>query len=91
VRGELADVARAMDGPGDRGLGGHSHNRLFGVVDGTPVMISGSHGTTLGRIDLVIDRAAMKPVAAETRRQLITVFADGARRRIRCSPLTSTR
>ena len=76
VRGELADVARAMDGRAIAVLGGHSHNRLSGVVDGTPVLIAGSHGTTLGRIDLVIDRAAMKPIAAETRRQLITVFAD---------------
>jgi 5'-nucleotidase len=57
-------------------LGGHSHKRLNGVVDGTPVIISGSHGTTLGRIDFVIDRAAMKPIASETRRQLLTVFAD---------------
>jgi 2',3'-cyclic-nucleotide 2'-phosphodiesterase (5'-nucleotidase family) len=76
VRGELADVARAMDGRAIAVLGGHSHNRLNGVVDGTPVLISGSHGTTLGRIDFVIDRAAMKPIASETRRQLITVFAD---------------
>jgi 2',3'-cyclic-nucleotide 2'-phosphodiesterase/3'-nucleotidase len=76
VKGELADVARAMDGQAIAVLGGHSHNRLNGMVDGTPVIISGSHGTTLGRIDFVIDRAAMKPIASETRRQLLTVFAD---------------
>jgi 2',3'-cyclic-nucleotide 2'-phosphodiesterase (5'-nucleotidase family) len=78
VKGELADVARAVGGPDGAiaVLGGHSHNRLNGLVDGTPVMISGSHGTTLGRMDFVIDRATNRPFPDETRRQLLTVFAD---------------
>jgi 2',3'-cyclic-nucleotide 2'-phosphodiesterase (5'-nucleotidase family) len=78
VRGELADVARAVSGPDGAiaVLGGHSHNRLSGVVDGTPVLIAGALGTTLGRIDFVIDRAAHRPIPEETRRQLITTFAD---------------
>ena len=66
-----------MEGRAIAGLGGHSHNRLLGHGRrDRRSLIAGSHGTTLGRIDLVIDRAAMKPVVAETRRQLITVFAD---------------
>jgi 2',3'-cyclic-nucleotide 2'-phosphodiesterase/3'-nucleotidase len=81
VKGELADIARAVGGPDGAiaVLGGHSHNRLNGLVDGMPVMISGSHGTTLGRMDFVIDRATRRPIPEETRRQLLTVFADEPR------------
>ena len=78
VKGELADVARTVAGPDGAiaVLGGHSHNRVSGVVDGVPVIISGALGATLGRIDLVIDRATTRPIAEETRRQLMTTFAD---------------
>ncbi len=78
VKGEIAEVARAVGGPNGAiaVLGGHSHNRLSGVVDGVPVIISGALGQTLGRIDLVIDRATHRPIAEETRRQLLTTFAD---------------
>ncbi|MEP7028602.1 MAG: 5'-nucleotidase C-terminal domain-containing protein, partial [Candidatus Eisenbacteria bacterium] len=78
VKGELADVARAVSGPDGAiaVLGGHSHNRLSGVVDGVPVIISGALGQTLGRIDFVIDRSTHRPIPEETRRQLLTTFAD---------------
>jgi len=57
-------------------FGGQRHNRVNGLVDGTPVMISGALGTTLGRLDLIIDRRTHTPIAAETRRQLLTPFGD---------------
>jgi 2',3'-cyclic-nucleotide 2'-phosphodiesterase/3'-nucleotidase len=75
ITGELADVTKRI--PGEiAALGGHSHNRVRGTVDGTPVLISGSHGQMLGRIDLTIDRRTMKPVTAETKSALLTTFAD---------------
>ena len=78
VKGELAEVARAVAGPNGAiaVLGGHSHNRVSGVVDGVPVIISGALGQVIGRIDFVIDRATNRPIAEETRRQLLTTFAD---------------
>ncbi len=78
VKGELADLARAVGGPAGAVavLGGHSHNRVSGLVDGTPVMIAGALGNTLGRMELVIDRRTSRPLPEETRRQLLTPFAD---------------
>ncbi len=78
VTGEIAEAARGTRGE-DAVFGGHSHNRVSGIVDGTPVLVSGAHGTVLGRVDLVVDRRSMKVVPEETRRALLTTFADEVR------------
>jgi 2',3'-cyclic-nucleotide 2'-phosphodiesterase/3'-nucleotidase len=75
VTGELADVTKKIVGE-VAAFGGHSHNRVRGTVDGTPVLISGALGQVLGRADLTIDRRTMKPVTAETKTALLTTFAD---------------
>lgn len=78
VSGELAELAQKTRGEAAV-FGGHSHNKVNGVVDGTPVLISAASGTTLGRLDLVVDRRALRVVPEETRGTLLTTFADDVR------------
>ncbi len=78
ISGELADVSRRVEGELAI-LGGHSHNRVLGLVDGTPTVISGAHGTMIGRVDVTIDRRDRRPVAGETRLAIVPTFADQVR------------
>ncbi|HEV8481351.1 MAG TPA: 5'-nucleotidase C-terminal domain-containing protein [Candidatus Eisenbacteria bacterium] len=66
VKGELAKLAAGAHDE-DVDLGGHSHNYVDGMVDGTPVMISAAQARALGRVDFVVDRKAGKVVESDAR------------------------
>jgi 2',3'-cyclic-nucleotide 2'-phosphodiesterase/3'-nucleotidase len=83
ITGEIADVGHAVKHE-LAVLGGHSHNRVLGRIDGiTPAIIPYAHGTHIGRLDVVFDRrddhAQWRPIAEETRLALLPTYADQIR------------
>ncbi len=73
ITGEVAEMARAIAGEAAI-VSGHTHSRLAGTIDGVPVVQALSSGRYLGRIDLVVDRAARRVI--EGRADVLPVFAD---------------
>ncbi len=73
ITGEVAEMARAIDGEAAI-VSGHTHSRLEGTIDGVPVVQALSSGRYLGRIDLLVDRAARRVI--EGRAAILPVFAD---------------
>lgn len=54
--GEIADMARDVDGPLDLIVSGHTHSLVNGVVNGIPIVQARSSGTALGVVTLTFDR-----------------------------------
>jgi 2',3'-cyclic-nucleotide 2'-phosphodiesterase/3'-nucleotidase len=71
-RGDLKRVAQVAGV--DACFGGHSHNQVIDRVNGVPAMIAGSHGTTIGVCDLVVDPVRHRVLESSTR--LVDTFAD---------------
>ncbi len=78
VTGELAEIARKVTGE-LAVFGGHSHNRLLGMVDETPAFIPGAHGQYIARLDVAFDRRTNRPIDDETRTRMIPTYADEVR------------
>lgn len=75
ITGELAEVANRVTGE-LAVFGGHSHNRVLGRIAGTPAIIPLSHGSHLGRLDVLFDRRSLRPIADETRLALLPTWAE---------------
>jgi 2',3'-cyclic-nucleotide 2'-phosphodiesterase / 3'-nucleotidase / 5'-nucleotidase len=73
ITGDLPRLARGVPGV-DVWLGGHSHNRVIGDVNGIPLMIAGAHGEIVGVCDLRVDPIAHRVI--ERRARLVTVYGD---------------
>jgi 2',3'-cyclic-nucleotide 2'-phosphodiesterase/3'-nucleotidase len=54
VSGELADLAASVDGY-DAFIGGHSHARVTGMINDTPVVMAYKNGRMIGHITLYYD------------------------------------
>lgn len=69
------DLARLAQVPGvDAWLGGHSHNVVDDVVNGSPVMIGGASGQWLVICDLTVD--ALQHKVIDSRHRVVQVFVD---------------
>lgn len=73
ITGEVAEMAHAIEGEAAI-VSGHSHSRLEGSIDGVPVVQALSSGRYLGRIDLLVSRAAHRVVGGKA--SVLPVFAD---------------
>jgi 2',3'-cyclic-nucleotide 2'-phosphodiesterase/3'-nucleotidase len=73
VGGDVAALAREIKGE-DAILGGHSHLRAVGRVDGTPVVVAGSHGQYVSLTDLVVDPVRRTVVESDFR--VVPTYAD---------------
>ncbi len=73
VRGDLVRMARGIPGV-DLWVGGHSHNRVEGDVNGIPVLVPGSHGELIAVCDLVVDPVRHRVMEREYR--LEPTYAD---------------
>lgn len=62
ITGELADLANGVAGA-DAAVGGHSHQRVTGVVNEVPVVMGYKHGRMIGHITLEYDTEAKKVVS----------------------------
>ena len=71
--GDLVRMARGIRGV-DGWFGGHGHNRVTDTIEGTPVMVPGSHGEVISVCDLVVDPVAHRVV--ESSQRLVLTFAD---------------
>ncbi|WP_258102142.1 bifunctional metallophosphatase/5'-nucleotidase [Marinoscillum pacificum] len=64
--GTSADLDLAQRYPEfDAVIGGHSHDRVGQLVNGTPVLQAGSHLNYLGRLQLIIDKGTIISQSAE--------------------------
>ncbi|MFN0152245.1 MAG: bifunctional metallophosphatase/5'-nucleotidase [bacterium] len=73
LSGEVVEMSEAIVGEAAV-VGGHTHQIMHGKVDGVPVVEAGASGRTIGRIDLVVDRAARAVTESSVR--VLTVYAD---------------
>jgi len=73
LTGEVVEMSEAIVGEAAV-VGGHTHQIMHGKVDGVPVVEAGASGRYLGRIDLVVDRAARAVTESDVR--VLTVYAD---------------
>lgn len=62
ITGELADLANGVTGV-QAAIGGHSHQRVTGVVNEIPVVMGYKHGRMIGHITLEYDTEAKKVVS----------------------------
>ncbi|RWZ58046.1 multifunctional 2',3'-cyclic-nucleotide 2'-phosphodiesterase/5'-nucleotidase/3'-nucleotidase [Halobacillus fulvus] len=56
IMGELAELANASEGGLDALVGGHSHERVAGHVNGIPVVEAHRYTNAIGHIQLFVDR-----------------------------------
>lgn len=74
ISGHMLDLARGAEGE-IAVVGGHTHQRVAGVVDDTVLLEAGSSMRWLGRADLTFDRETR--TVTQARAEVLTVFADG--------------
>ncbi|MDX8363795.1 5'-nucleotidase C-terminal domain-containing protein [Cytobacillus sp. IB215665] len=65
IVGELADLADASAGSLDAIVGGHSHKRVAGIVNGIPVIEAEKYTRAIGHIKLFVDRDSKEVVSQE--------------------------
>jgi len=64
ITGELADLVNGTTGV-DAAIGGHSHSRVAGKVNGIPVVMGYKHGRMIGHITLYFDTVQNEVVNSE--------------------------
>jgi len=74
ISGHMLDLAAKVEGE-IAVVGGHTHQRVAGVIGGTALVEAGSSMRWMGKVELTFDRKLREATSSSV--EILTVFADG--------------